>query len=460
MESAFTENKIKVGFMPYGIHVGVKDATDRYFIDDELMQKAQDMLRINGYEVIPSDEVVSYKAQAKAALAKFKSKDIDVLIMYSATWVWASELAWMAGEFGGNVILWAPASSRGWPHVGATVVHGALAEIGIRHKFIIGMPDDAKTQKKISDAVKAAKALRMMNGSTFGLVGGRGMGQTPGVADPSQLMKIFGMDLEHADQLAVIQKSQAQKIEDVRDAYETMRNKFDEVPPLDGIMERSVRMYLALKELYCEMKFNFASVKCYPELGDSYGTPCLAQSLMADEGFTSSCIGDINSAISAHVLGVLSGQAVFNGDVQQVRYWENIVKIVCDGGCPPSLRACGAHCKVCMRGLPTEGAEGGMGISAVLKEGKCTLAHLARLDGKYMLHITPGEVFVPPAKDLPDMLKECGMPHWSHAFVKIDGDAEEYYQNQYSEFTSLGYGDLAKGLIDFCEFSGIGYVVT
>jgi len=457
------KQKIKVGFMPYGVHVGVKDATDRYFIDEDLLRAAKGMLAENGFSVVASDEVVAYKPQAKAALEKFIAEDIDVLVMYASTWVWASEIVWMAREINRKIILWAPAVSRGWPHVGATVVHGALAEVGIQHKFVIGMPDDAATQRKLLQAIRAAKAIKQMNGSTFGLIGGRGMGQTPGVADPSQLMRIFGMDLEHTDQLIVMEKAKAQDLEAVRAAYAQMQCKFDEMPPLDGmdsIMERSVRLYLALKELYKEKNYDFASVKCYPELGDSYATPCLAQSLMSDEGYTSSCIGDINTALSAHALGALSDEAVFSGDVQQVQYLENVVKVVCDGGCPPSLRACAAHCKVCMRGLPTEGAEGGMGISTVLKEGRCTLAHLARVNGEYIMHITPGTVFVPPPHELPERLRECGMPHWSHAFVKIDGDGEKYYQNQYSEFTSLGYGDLTQGMIDFCEFAGIGYVVS
>jgi len=454
------QKKIQVGFMPYGVHVGVNDATERPFINDALIEQSKELVTVNGFELICSDGIVSYKPQAKAALKKFITADIDVLVMYSTTWVHASELVWMAGEIGCGIVLWAPATSQGWTHVGATVVHGALAEVGIAHKFIIGMPDDEKTEKKLVGAIRAANALKKMNGSTFGLVGGRGMGQTPGVADPSQLMLLFGMDLEHTDQLMVMEKARAQSIDDVKAAYEDMKPKFDEIPPLDGIMERSVRLYLALKELYSEMGYDFASVKCFPELGDSYATPCLAQSLLSDEGYTSSCIGDINTALSAFILGELSNESVFSGDVQHIRYWENIVKIVCDGGCPPSLRSCDAHCKVCMRGLPTEGAEGGMGISTVLKAGQCTLAHLARVNGNYIMHITPGEVYVPSKEELEESLYECGMPHWSHAFVKIDGDGEAYYQNQYSEFTSLAYGDLTEGLIDFCLFAGIDYVVT
>ena len=456
----FDKKRALVGFMPFGVHVGVNDATDRPFINDALVKQSEELIKSNGFEVICSDEVVSYKPQAKKALRKFVEADIDVLVMYATTFVHASELVWMAGEIGCSIILWAPATSQGWPHVGATVVHGGLAEVGIEHKFIIGMPDDAKTKNKLLGAIRAAVALKKMKGSTFGMIGGRGMGQTAGVADPSQLMQIFGMDLEHTDQLVVMEKAEAQKMDDVKAAYEAMKPMFDEMPPLEGIMERGVRLYLALKELYEEMKYDFASVKCYPELGDGYATPCLAQSLLSDEGYSSSCIGDINTAISAHVLGELSDEAVFNGDVQHIRCHDNVVKVVSDGGGPPSLRACDAHCKVCMRGLPTEGVKGGYGISTVMKPGRCTLAHLARVKGKYVLHITPGEVYVPPKDELEAALYECGMPHWSHAFVKIDGDCEQYYQKQYSEFTSLAYGDLTEALIDFCNFAGIDYDVT
>lgn len=454
------KKEIIVGFVPFGIHVNVEDGIGRQFIDYDLLEKSKNSLVEMGFKVISSREVVSYKPQAYEALEQLKKEKVDVLILYSTTWVWASELMWLAKDFNRPVILWSPATSRGWTNVGALEVHGALDEIGIEHKFIIGQYDDPATRKKLSAYCKAAKAKNSLQGATLGLVGGRGMGETTGAADPSQWMAKFGIDIEHMDQLVVIDAARAVDEKEVKSAYEEMKKVFDYIPELEGVMERSVRLYVAMKKLYSEKKFDLAAVKCYPELGDGYATPCLAQSLLADEGYTSACIGDLNTALTAEIMGYFTNYAIFSGDTQQVRYWENIVKIVCDGGCPPSLAGKCKTCGVCMRGLPTEGAAGGMGISTVLKSGKCTLAHLARIKGEFVMHIVPGEVYEPNKADLEDLLRDCGVPHWSHAFVKIQGSGEEFYQNQRGEFISLAYGDIVEELTDFCNLSGIRPLIT
>ena len=45
----------------------------------------------------------------------------------------------------------------------------------------------------------AAALKRRLNMSTVGVFGGRGMGQTCGVADPSQWMRQFGIDIDSRD---------------------------------------------------------------------------------------------------------------------------------------------------------------------------------------------------------------------------------------------------------------------
>jgi L-fucose isomerase-like protein len=451
---------VKVGFIPFGIHVGVEDATGRQFIDRELMDLSEKCISDMGFKALRFQEVVSYKHQAKKALEYLKEQDADVMILYSTTWVWASELMWLAKELQRPIILWSPATSRGWTNVGALEVHGALDEIGLEHLFVIGQYDDEKTQRRIYSYCKAAKAKRDLQGSTAALIGGRGMGETTGTADPSQWMSLFGIDIEHVDQLVLMEAAKAVDVKEVEKEYVRISGMFDNVPELEGIMDKSVRLYISMKKFYNDKNFDFAAVKCFPELGDNYATPCLAQSLLAEDGFTSSCIGDLNTALSAQVLGCFSDEAVYSGDIQQVRYWENIIKIVCDGCCPPSLAGECKDCSVCMRGLPTEGAAGGMGVSTVLKKGRCTLAHLCRVKGEFVMHIAPGEVFEPGKDELVQMLRECGIPHWPHAFVKLEGSGETFYQNQRGEFTSLAYGDHEDELADFCRLTGIKAVVT
>jgi len=454
------ENKTVVGFVPFGIHVNVEDGLGRQFIDYELLENSKGSLVEQGFHVIGAKEVISYKNQAAEALTLLMNEKADVLVLYSTTWMWASEIMWLAKSFNRPVILWSPATSRGWTNVGALEVHGALEEIGVEHKFIIGQFDDERTMKKIRAFCKAAKAKHRLQGTTLGLVGGRGMGETTGSADPSQWMMNFGIDIEHMDQMVVIQEAKAVDFPSVEKAYDEVKAKFDYIPALEGVMEKSIRLYIAMKKIYSERGFDMAAVKCYPELGDNYATPCLAQSLLADEGFTSACIGDLNTALTAQIMGNFTDVAVFSGDIQQVRYWENVVKIVCDGACPPSLAGKCKTCGVCSRGLPSEGAAGGMGVSAILKKGRCTLVHIARMKGRFTMHIAPGEVFEPDVADLDELLRDCGMPHWTHAYVKIDGNGEDFYQNQLGEFVCLAYGDIEEELVDFCNLADITPIIT
>src|SRR5207245_9410234 len=104
-------------------------------------------------------------------------------------------------------VLWANPSSQGWGRVGGLVMHGGLLEIGIRHKFVYGMTDDPATVEKIASYARAAHMKNWLNLSTIGAFGGRGMGQTCGVADPSQWMRMFGVDSDSRDTTELIRRS-------------------------------------------------------------------------------------------------------------------------------------------------------------------------------------------------------------------------------------------------------------
>lgn len=83
--------------------------------------------------------------------------------------------------------------------MGGLVLHGALKEVGIGHRFVYGKYDDAVEINKIVAYCRASHEKNLLNMSTIGVFGGRGMGQTCGVADPSQWMKMFGLDIDSRD---------------------------------------------------------------------------------------------------------------------------------------------------------------------------------------------------------------------------------------------------------------------
>ena len=84
--------------------------------------------------------------------------------------------------------------------VGGLVLHGGLLEIGVAHKFVYGGLEEPGTVGKIVSYARASHLKNFLNMSTIGTFGGRGMGQTCGAADPSQWMKMFGVDITPATQ--------------------------------------------------------------------------------------------------------------------------------------------------------------------------------------------------------------------------------------------------------------------
>src|SRR5260370_35155723 len=83
-------------------------------------------------------------------------------------------------------------------------MHGGLLEIGVPHKFVYGEAGDSETILKITSYARAAHLKNFLNMSTIGAFGGRGMGQTCGVADPSQWMRKFGGDIDSRDTTELI----------------------------------------------------------------------------------------------------------------------------------------------------------------------------------------------------------------------------------------------------------------
>ena len=67
--------------------------------------------------------------------------DLDCLVLFSGTWVWAAHLIPALRDFSGSgkgILLWTIPGSQGWRPVGGLVMHGGLKEVGIPHRFVYG----------------------------------------------------------------------------------------------------------------------------------------------------------------------------------------------------------------------------------------------------------------------------------------------------------------------------------
>jgi hypothetical protein len=454
-------SKPKVGFVVYGVHKdGLKDPMGTPFIDGALVQQAKAALRAAGLNLVEHKLVIASKAEARECLARFKQMpDVDALVFFSGTWVWAAHLIGAIRDYaatGRGLVFWTHPGSQGWRPVGGLVMHGALLEVGIPHRFVYGTCDCAPDLAQIAAYCRASWMKNRLNLSTFGAFGGRGMGQTCGVADPSQWMRVFGVDIDSRDTTLLLDAARAVSPAELKRARARIQPLFSEPIPPGETADRSIRLYLALRKLVAREGWDAYTIQSFPGLGDAYSATCFAQSLMLEAGVATSTLSDFNTLMTVKLLNDLSPERVYYGDLQHIDKASREIKIIGDGACPPSLAGRAGPAGFAEHGIPTEGEAGGLSVKLVCKPGEGVLARLGRRNGEFELAFCRATVFEPPAADLQRRQLECGIPFWPHAFVTAHGDVEALVQAWNNEYACLGYGaHLYEELRAFCELTGV-----
>lgn len=455
----------RVGFIVFGVHKnGLEDPSGRPFIDEEIVARSKEVLKEKEIDLVEYHTVVATKEEAKIALREMKHReDVDCVILFSGTWVWAANLIAAVRDYaltGKGIIIWTHPGSQGWRTVGGLVMHGALLEIGVPHRFVYGAADDASEVDKVVSYCKASHLKNILNMSTIGAFGGRGMGQTVGVADPSQWMKVFGIDIDSRDTTELIRTAESISSEEVEALKPRILELFGSLPQENMANERSIRLYLAIKKIVEKERWDFYTIQSFPGLGDDYSTTCFAQSMMLEDGYATSTLGDFNTALTTFLLMKLSKERVYYGDLQHIDKKNKEIKIIGDGAIPPSLAGKVGPAGFAHHGIPTEGKAGGLSVRAICKVGDGVVARLGRVDGEFIMVVAKASIFEPAEDELQSRLAECGIPFWPHGFVTVDGDIEKLLQAWMNEYACLAYGeDIYSPLVDFCDMMGIQTVL-
>src|SRR5690606_19011252 len=101
----------RVGFIVYGVHKdGLQDPMGTPFIDDRLIASAKVALEKAGLELVEHEVILATKQEARDCFGKFKGMDdLDAIVLYSGTWVWAAHLVAALNDFartGKGIVLW------------------------------------------------------------------------------------------------------------------------------------------------------------------------------------------------------------------------------------------------------------------------------------------------------------------------------------------------------------------
>jgi L-fucose isomerase len=438
-----------------GLYQAITETGDAWIQMEDTMQAIRGLEETEALDLVTHTErVVSEIDEALGVVEHFLDEDCDCMVLFVQTWNWASHIMQAAQRFARPIVLWAFPVPRQWSIGGLAVTHGSFDEVGIEHEVVYGMPEEFGVRESIIRYARAARVKNVLRKSRFGSIGGHGMGIHAGLIDPNQWLQQFGILVGYTDIYEVVQEGEKLPREDVERYYEQLTSEYGEVPPLDQITERAIRLYFGIEKIIEREGYDFTGVNDMFGLSDNYCSMCLAQSRLASRGFVSACLNDSNGALTTYVLRLLSDGPLFTADVNLVDKANNVVRLIDDGAASIHLAKNPKDVRLSYQ-PKLECKASGVCTGLVAKPGRVTLARLGRIEGQYVMQIAQGSAI----EGDEGWVEECGYPMWPHAFLRLDGNLDAFVQHLRSEYIHMAYGNLQDDLVGVCEVLSIEPIV-
>jgi L-fucose isomerase len=297
--------------------------------------------------------------------------------------------------------------------------------------------------EKVLPFFRAAAATARLQGQVFGLFGGRSLGIDTGTFDPMQWKRLFGVDVEHIDQLEIIRRSELVSVEKTEKMMTWLTNSVAGIDYNDkGLTPEKlafqVRCYLATKEIVAEMGLDFVAIKCMPDLTTHYVPQCISAALLpgpydADghkEPMMMACEADGDAALTMEVLKQVSGgkpvlfmDVSYIDDERQTFYFPNCGAF-CSWYAHRSDRPAENLKEVELR--PANRPAGGAITYFTPTSGPLTLARLYRQNGNYRMAIISGETVSISQEEYNAFVEARGSHQLPTAFIKMDINIEKF----------------------------------
>lgn len=436
-------DKIKLGLICVGLE------GERNDLGQQFHETAKRMLACRGFDIVNGESSFTLTGEEVREQTRIcTERGADSVVYMTGTWILAQHVTDAVRDLKIPFGIWGIPEAASFSSVGANVLHGTFDEMGQKHQLFYGMPDDDAVLDEVSDFARAAFIKSRLAKTRLGILGGRAISAYPTTADPIQIKKIFGVEVEHIDQMILLQKAEKMSSEECGRILKNIREKYGSVEVPENTLEKCVRVYLALKEIIMQYDLDMISVKCIGEFMDSYTSCCLALSMLNDEGCVCGCQCNINAIISGYILTKLSGSPHFFGDVNMVDVKESTARMINCGSVPGRLAENRKDIHI-VEQYAYMGAGRGACTYFCCKEGSVTFGTLGRKEGQYVMHIAEGTAFKKPLAELESVRT------WAQAFIKLHCDPVKFYKNLRCNHSVFVYGNYGNVLRKLCELLDI-----
>lgn len=279
------------------------------------------MLRTVDADVVCPDEMLLTLDKLRAFLA---GKSPDLIVFQNLTFANAAYMSEVLRRFDCPVLLWTlrePVIDGGRLRLnsltGAYSAANALSNFnGRAFQWCFGAPEEEAVIAAVKAAVTAARVKKAMRSLTMAAIGHTPQGFGFGRALDSELMNVFGVELESIEARELIDMAKGYTDEDCAACLAESENctcGLDKTPENNRLDH--ARLLKAYSDYVESHHIGALASRCWPDFFTSFGTPvCTVLSMLNDRGVAAACEADTYGALSMWIGMQLSHEPVFFGD--------------------------------------------------------------------------------------------------------------------------------------------------
>jgi len=372
---------------------------------DQMIQAARVNLTSAGFELVGPEKAITDLASAQAAAAELTIHDVDLLLIFQATFADSSMVAAITDAIDAPIFLWSvPEAWTGGrlrlnSLCGINLAGHALTLRGRKYEYAYAQPGDEAVISAVRTLASAGNLRRRLASARLGVVGEHPSGMDTCNLDEPRLKSVFGVGIQRIELEEVF--SWARSIS--KAALDTVRLDLDSrLDNLDSLQQQPLQgtlsVYSALKEMAAAYKLDGLAVRCWPEFFTQMGcAACGAMSMLSD-GFGGavplpcSCEADINGTLTQLILQWLADTPAFGTDMVAADLEQDTMALWHCGLAPFSMADPGAKLKGgnhSNRGMP-------LVMDFPLKPGRVSIARISQATGELRLVLGQGEILAAP----------------------------------------------------------------
>ncbi len=406
-------------------------------------------------EVVHGNALTTTTTEASALCSELTRKGVNAVFLHFATFPVGAIIPVIARGLNVPILLFStpeqPVAGGVWAQnsfCGANMAVHTLRKMGKKYGFVFGPVEDADVLlKKPLNVLNCLSSLAAMK---IGLVGGRVPGFYTSNCDEMRLRSSIGAEVEIIDQLEIVDTAGKLTEKEARRGAEEIRKSSSSCcRTVENDILPAGRLYEALKKTAAKYGLTSYAIRCWPEWSDCFGiAPCASMGMLNNDGFVTSCEGDVLGAVLMKAQAALSGGIPFFADLISFDYDTNTAVFWHCGAAPSALCRKFEDTKLRQHFRVDGGDKKGLVNEFPLKPGPVTLAQLDEDGDGYRMLIAKGAALdtEPTIRGNPLNVRfDCSVRNLV-ATIMNDGFKHHY---------SLVHADIEDELVELCRWLGI-----